>query len=202
MKIVFSSGNKNKIREFREILLDNGIDIEVLSLKDIEFEGDIEENGTTFEENATIKARVPASLGYIGVADDSGLEVDALNGAPGVYSARFAGEPCDDRKNNEKLLDLLKDVPDEKRTARFVSVISCVMPYETEARIISRGTCEGTMIHEYRGDGGFGYDPLFLVNGANKTFAEMNDTEKNAVSHRGKAVRDFCQNFKKVIYDV
>lgn len=198
MDIVFASRNKNKIREFKHILLCNGIDVNVLSLDDIGFVGEIEENGTSFEENAEIKAAVPAKMGYIGVADDSGLCVDALNGEPGVYSARFAGEPCDDTKNNEKLLFLLENVPDEKRTARFVSVIAMVMPYETKAKIISKGYCEGRIIREYRGSRGFGYDPIFLYEDLNKTFGEIENAEKDIVSHRAKSVNLFCGDFKKV----
>ena len=124
MKLVLASHNPHKIKEIEAVLARCGItDIELLSLTDIGYEGDIEENGTTFEENAVIKASVPAALGYCGIADDSGLEVDALDGRPGVYSARYAGEPCNDDNNNKKLLSELDAVSDDRRTARFVSVV-------------------------------------------------------------------------------
>ncbi|MBR5187247.1 MAG: RdgB/HAM1 family non-canonical purine NTP pyrophosphatase, partial [Clostridia bacterium] len=155
---------------------------------------DIVEDGETFEDNALIKARTVAKLGYIGVADDSGLCVDALNGEPGVYSARYAGGH-DDVDNNRKLLENMKDVPTEKRGAHFVSVIACVFPDGRE--IVARGECPGTMLFDYRGNGGFGYDPLFLYEPMGKTFAEMNAEEKNAISHRARAMEAFAKLFAK-----
>ena len=144
-----------------------------------------EENGETFYENALIKAKLGCEeSGYPCVADDSGLMVDYLAGAPGVYSARFAGEHGDDKKNNEKLLKLMADVPESERTARFVSVVCLVFP---NGDVISaRGECEGTIGYEELGEGGFGYDPLFMVNG--KSFAQMSAEEKDKLSHRGKAL--------------
>jgi XTP/dITP diphosphohydrolase len=168
-------------------------DVKILTLKDIGFTEDIVEDGESFEENAFIKASTVAALGYIGVADDSGLCVDALGGAPGVYSARYAGEPCDDVKNNELLLSRMKDVPEEKRTAVFVSTIAAVFP--DGRRFVARGECPGTMLYEYRGTGGFGYDPLFLYEPLNKTFAEVNAEEKNAISHRARAAAAFAERF-------
>lgn len=147
---------------------------------------DVEETGTTFEENALLKARSGCKEGKMPcIADDSGLCVDALDGAPGVYSARFAGEHGNDDKNNEKLLSLLSDVPPEKRTARFVSTVACVFPDGRE--LVVRGECEGKIGYEKRGENGFGYDPLFYV--GERTFAEFTPEEKDAVSHRGNALR-------------
>jgi XTP/dITP diphosphohydrolase len=214
MKIVLASHNKKKIRELETLLAEiSSNTIEVLSLGDIGWHEDIVEDGDSFLENAVIKASVPASLGYIGVADDSGLAVDALNGAPGVYSARYSGEDADDSRNNAKLLCDMQDVPDEKRTARFVSVVACVLPREMNEEIPAellttsrdglrgfavRGECEGTILHELHGEGGFGYDPLFFVEEKGKTFAQLSADEKNAISHRGHAMRAFGDAFAAV----
>lgn len=197
MKILLASKNKNKIAEIKTLLSECVSDISVLSLDDINYNDEIEENGTTFEENAKIKAKVGAELGYICVADDSGLEVDALGGAPGVYSARYSGYHADDETNNTKLLRELENVPYEKRTARYVCVIACIFPDGKE--IVVRDTCEGKILTEYRGSGGFGYDPLFFVDKFGTTFAELSMQEKNKESHRGKAMRKFCQEFSRVL---
>lgn len=197
-KIVMASNNRHKIREIETFLRKlcpndrNGEPFEILSLSDIGYTADIVEDGETFEDNALIKARTVAKLGYIGIADDSGLCVDALNGEPGVYSARYAGGH-DDADNNRKLLENMKDVPREQRGAHFVSVIACVFPDGRE--LVARGECPGTMLYEYRGNGGFGYDPLFLYEPMDKTFAEMNAEEKNAVSHRARAMEKFAKLF-------
>jgi len=202
MKLVLASHNKHKIKEIEAVLLRCGItDIELLSLTDVGYEGDIEENGTTFEENAVIKASVPAALGYCGIADDSGLEVDALDGRPGVYSARYAGEPCNDDNNNKKLLRELDAVPDDKRTARFVSVVAFVDPHHPERNFTVRGECPGTILREERGYDGFGYDPLFYLPELNKTYAQITTEEKNAVSHRGKAMRLFAERYRGMKHD-
>ena len=198
MKLVLASRNQKKIKELRSMLAEHFPEVEVLSLDDVGYSGDIEENGTTFEENAMTKARVAASFGYIGIADDSGITVDALNGAPGVYSARFAAMHNyagghDDADNNRKLLENMKDVPKEERGAHFVSVIACVFPDGRE--LVARGECPGTMLFDYRGNGGFGYDPLFLYEPMDKTFAEMNAEEKNAISHRARAMEKFARIF-------
>ena len=199
-KIVMASNNSHKIKEIETFLRKlcpndkNGEAFEILSLADIGYTADIVEDGETFEENALIKARTVAKLGYIGIADDSGLCVDALNGEPGVYSARYAGGH-DDADNNRKLLENMKDVPVEKRGAHFVSVIACVFPDGKE--IVARGECPGTMLFDYRGNGGFGYDPLFLYEPMDKTFAEMNAEEKNAISHRARAMEAFAKLFAK-----
>lgn len=194
MKIVLASRNAHKIAELRELLTRlTGKELDILSLDDIGFSGEIEENGNSFEENAAIKASVPASLGYIGIADDSGLSVDFLDGAPGIYSARYAGEPCDNAKNNEKLLENLKNVPKEKRTAKFVCVIAAVAP--NGERLVVRGECPGEILTELHGNGGFGYDPLFFYPPAGKTFAELSASEKNTVSHRAVAMERFAAEF-------
>ena len=203
MDMILASRNQKKIKELNAILSASISDIRILSLDDIGFSDDIEENGTTFEENALIKARTAMAAGgnrYPAVADDSGLAVDVLDGAPGVYSARYAGEHGDDAANNACLLQHLVDIPDEKRTAQFVSVIACVFPDGHE--IVVRGEAKGRILHEYRGEGGFGYDPLFLYlpesekEPQNKTFSEMNAEEKNLISHRGRAIRKLADELK------
>lgn len=191
--ILIATHNKNKAREFGQLLKDTKFQFK--TFMDIGYDKEIVEDGKTFEENALIKARVAASMGYIGLADDSGLCVDYLNGAPGVYSARYAGEPCDDENNNDKLLDALKDVPNEERTARYVCVIACVTPEGEE--FCCKGVCSGLIIRERRGKGGFGYDPLFFFPEFNKTFAEISPEEKNSVSHRAIALKLFESEFKR-----
>ena len=199
MKICIASGNRGKIAELNKLLSEyiTDVEIELVSLKDVGFEGEIEENGTTFEENALIKARAAAEFsGLSAIADDSGLIVNALNGEPGVYSARYAGEPCDDQKNNEKLLENLKGVGE--RSAAFVCVIAFVVPEGQPLSgdpIIGLGYCPGEILFNPRGNGGFGYDPLFWVDSLGKTFAEMSADEKNALSHRGAAIRSFAGQF-------
>ncbi len=200
MKLVLASRNRHKVKEIRSVLASLGLDdIELLSLDDIGYEGEIEENGTTFDENAMIKASVPASLGYIGIADDSGLEVDCLDGAPGVYSARYAGEPCNDENNNNKLLEALDGVPREKRGAKFVSVIAFCDPACPSRNFTVRGECPGEILTEGRGHDGFGYDPLFYIEHLNKTYAELTTEEKNSVSHRGKSMRLFAERLCEII---
>ena len=197
MKILLASHNKGKIAELQALMHTVSTDIEVLSMSDIGFHDDIVEDGDTFAENALIKSRTGARLGYITVADDSGLMVDALGGAPGVYSARYAGEECDNAKNNEKLLQALNMVPAEDRTAKFVSVVACSFPDGRED-IVVRGECPGTILTEFRGHGGFGYDPLFWYEPMAKTYAEMTADEKNQISHRGKAMQKFAEEFAKI----
>ena len=195
MKFVLASNNKKKITELKTILSSLLPECEVLSLSDAGIEGDIEEIGKTFEENSVIKASVPAKLGYIGIADDSGLCVDALDGAPGVYSARYSGGG--DQANIDKLLSELENVPDEKRTAKFVCVMSAVFP---DRKIITaRGEAHGVILRERRGDDGFGYDPVFYSTDLQKTFAEASADEKNKVSHRGRALSLFCAKLKGMI---
>jgi len=149
---------------------------------------DVEETGTTFEENSYIKAEaIMKATGLPAIADDSGLETDALDGAPGVYSARFSGENASDESNNEKLLNLLRDIPDENRGARFVSVVT--LCYPDGKTLVARGECPGTINRAPAGDGGFGYDPLFVPEGFEKTYAQITAEEKNAISHRANALR-------------
>ena len=196
MKIVLASRNKKKISELNALLAKHIPGIEVFSLDDIGFEGEIVEDGETFEDNAYIKASTVARLGYIGVGDDSGLCVDALDGAPGVYSARYAGEHGDDAANNALLLKNLADKTD--RTARFVCAIACVFPDDVNTAHVCRGEVEGRIIDEYRGEGGFGYDPLFYYEPFGKTLAEMSAEEKNSISHRGRAIENFAQMLKEI----
>ncbi len=187
MKEVFLivTHNMKKRDELYRILSPLGIDVKTAEQAGVTI-SDVDETGETFYENALLKAQSGCrESGMPCVADDSGLQVDYLAGAPGVYSARFAGEPCDDDKNNKKLLKLLSDVPEEERTARFVSVVCCAFP---NGDIISaRGECEGYIGFEERGNGGFGYDSLFMV--GDKSFAEISSAEKDALSHRGTALR-------------
>lgn len=195
MKFVLASNNKKKIAELKAILSSLLPGCEVLSLKDIGYTAEIEENGQTFEENSLIKARVPASLGHIGVADDSGLCVDALDGAPGVYSARYSGGG--DQANIDKLLSELENVPDEKRGAKFVCVISAVFP--DGKTVTARGEAHGVILRQRRGEDGFGYDPVFYSTDLQKTFAEAEGEEKNKVSHRGRALAAFCEKLKGIL---
>ena len=186
MELLIATNNKGKVREIKEIL--KGLDMEVFSLADKGIDVDVVEDGTTFEENSMKKAtEIFKIANCITVADDSGLEVDALDGAPGVYSARYAGEGASDEEKYTKLLNELKDVPDEKRTARFVSVVAVILPDGTKTTL--RGECEGIITKEPAGSGGFGYDPVFFVPELNKTFSEVTLEEKNQISHRGKAFK-------------
>ncbi len=191
MKILIASHNKHKLCEMARILEPMGY--EVVTDRDIGIElSDVEENGTTFLENARIKAKAGCEeSGLPCIADDSGLCVDALGGEPGVYSARYCGVHGNDAANNEKLLLNLKDVQDEKRTARFVCAICVCFPDGSE--ITAEGNCEGKIGYEYRGNNGFGYDPLFMV--GDKSFAEFTAEEKDAVSHRGNALKALKEKF-------
>ena len=190
MKILLATRNKNKAREVSRILSEYKAElgaIDLLTLDDVGITDDVEENGSTFEENAMIKAKAGAVSGLLTLADDSGIEVDALNGAPGIYSARFAGGHGDDAANNALLLQKLDGIPREKRTARYAVAIACVLPNGESFTV--RGTTEGLILNEYDGEGGFGYDPLFWSLDLKKSFGRATPDEKNAVSHRGRAVR-------------
>ena len=195
INIVLATRNKNKIREFK-VLFDDvaDLDVNVLSLDDIGFYGDIEEGGETFEENAIIKASVASKMGYIGIADDSGLCVDALGGAPGVYSARFSGG--NDEDNNDLLLEKLNGK--ENRNAKYVCASACVFPDHSNDFVVS-GECHGQILEKRHGTGGFGYDPLFYFPEFDKTFAEIDLSEKNKVSHRAIALRALVEKLKKVL---
>ena len=190
MEIIFATGNQNKLREFKQIL--SGTDALILSMKEAGFAGDIEENGSTFEENALIKARTIAkATGKLTLADDSGLEVDYLNKEPGIYSARYLGEDTPHSVKNASLIERLRGVPDEKRTARFVCAVAAVFPDGTEK--VLRRTMEGIIAYEPAGTNGFGYDPIFYLPDRHCTNAELTPDEKNAISHRGKALRAMCE---------
>ena len=186
--IIAASQNKHKIKEIETITALFGYS--VISRDEAGLRRDeIEEDGKTFEENSFKKASVIMEMcGKPTIADDSGLMVDVLDGAPGVISARFAGEDCDDARNNAKLLKLLEGIPAEERTAKFVSVITLLFP--DGRKLVARGECPGHILFEQRGTGGFGYDPLFLPDGAEHTFAEMGPEEKNAISHRARALAE------------
>ena len=184
-KIVFATGNQGKLREVKKILADLTVDI--VSMKEEGIQIDVDENGTTFAENAQIKATaIGAHTDAIVLADDSGLVIDALNGEPGIYSARYLGEDTSYRIKNQNLIDRLEGVPDEKRTARFVCAIAAALPDGTVLH--TEGTIEGIIGYEERGENGFGYDPIFYVPKLGKTTAELTDDEKNAISHRGSAL--------------
>lgn len=185
-KILFATGNENKMKEIRMILSDLGMPIQ--SMKEVGIDVDIVEDGSTFEENAIIKATAIAKMtGDIVLADDSGLEIDYLNKEPGIYSARYAGVDTSYDIKNRMLLDRLEGVPDEKRTARFVCVIACAFPDGTVET--ARGTIEGIIGHEIAGKNGFGYDPIFYLPEYQCTTAELEPEKKNELSHRGKALR-------------
>lgn len=197
-KLVLSTNNEHKVEEIKNIL--KGLPIEILSKKDIGMMNfDVEEDGDTLEENSTKKAKALAErIDYMVMADDSGLFVDALNGEPGVYSSRYAGEEGNDEKNNKKLLEELKDVTLENRTASFFSVIAIV----TEGKEVYsvKGQCKGYINLEPKGDNGFGYDPLFVPLGYDKTFGELGNDVKNKISHRAKAlegIQDLISNLIK-----
>ncbi len=228
IEAVLASRNKKKIGEMRTLLTEVfGEGIRVLSLDDIGFEGDIVEDGSSFEENSVIKASAVARLGYIGIADDSGLAVDALDGAPGIYSARYSeGDPDTgedrDTQNNNKLYRELEGVPDEQRGAAFVSTVACVIPDKYTVRDVNhprmctvtpeileraggmkmfvvRGEFRGVINHTPAGCGGFGYDPMFFLPEYGMTSAEISSEEKNRISHRGKAVRAFGEVLKAAL---
>lgn len=184
-KIVFATTNAGKIKEIKEILAD--FDVEVASMKEMNITADIEENGATFEENSLIKARAVSKLtGLPALADDSGLEVDYLNGEPGIYSARYLGRDTDYDYKNNYIIKKLKDAKDEERSARFVCVISLVLPDGRE--FVKKGVMEGRIGYEIKGGNGFGYDPIFYLPEYGKTSAEISAEEKNKISHRGKAL--------------
>jgi XTP/dITP diphosphohydrolase len=192
MKIIFATNNAGKVKELKIMAQSEGVELKTLSDLGLIFVPD--ETGTTFEENALIKATETAALlkknghaDFIVLADDSGLCIDALNGEPGVDSALFMGENTPYDVRNAKIIEMLKSVPEEKRTARFVCAIACVLP--SGEHLFTHGTIEGTIAHQQRGENGFGYDPIFYVKKFNKTTAELPQNEKNKISHRGEAFR-------------
>ena len=194
-RLIFATGNKDKLKEIRAIM--EGLDYEILSMKEAGIDIEIEENGTTFQENALIKARAIAALlpEDIILADDSGLEIDYLNGEPGVYSARYMGEDTSYDIKNQNLIDRLEGVPKEQRTARFVCAIAAVLP---DGRVLqTRGTIEGYIGWESAGTNGFGYDPIFYVDDYGCSTAQLSPEQKNEISHRGKALRAMRQELEK-----
>ncbi|MBQ9269297.1 MAG: RdgB/HAM1 family non-canonical purine NTP pyrophosphatase [Oscillospiraceae bacterium] len=195
MTVVVASNNPNKIREIKAILAPLGW--EVLSQKEAGVHVDPEENGLTFEENSAIKARaVMEESGLSAVADDSGIEVDALCGAPGVHSARYGGDACpDDSARNELLLRNMESVPDGERDARFVSVITMIRP--DGSAVSARGELPGKILRQAEGDGGFGYDPLFYIPAEGCTMAQLSPERKNQISHRAEALRRFVEKLMK-----
>lgn len=196
MKIVLATANKGKVKELAGMLEDGRIT--VLSLDDFPGFPDIEETGGTFAENALLKARAACvRTKLIALADDSGLEVDALNGAPGIYSARYAGEPKDDGRNIVKLLAELKDIPDEARTARFRCCLAIAVPGGEE--MIVEGSVEGRILRAPKGSGGFGYDPVFYLPAYGRTMAELTLEEKNRISHRAQALQTAVPLLKQML---
>lgn len=192
-RLVFATGNQGKVNEFRQML---GDEYEVCSMKELGVEADIVEDGSTFEENAVIKAKtVMEATGFMVLADDSGFEVDALGGEPGIYSARYMGEDTPYSVKNAELLRRCEGVPDDERSARFVCVIACAYPDGTVDT--ATGVIEGKLAYEAKGQNGFGYDPIFYLPDRGCTTGEMEPEEKNAISHRGIAVRKMVELLKK-----
>ena len=196
--LVLATRNKKKLREIRELLAD--LDFNVLSVEDMAGVPEVEEDGDTFEENARKKAAEVARITKkLTLADDSGLEIDRLDGRPGIHSARFAGEDATDEDRNNKVLDLLKDVPEAERTARFRCVIAIVSPDGQEE--IVAGTREGRIAFKPRGSAGFGYDPLFIIPAYEKTYAELGQEKKNQISHRALALKKAKELLRTVMSD-
>lgn len=185
-EVIIATKNPGKAKEFEHIFSSRGITVR--TLLDYPEIPDVEETGTTFEENATLKAEaVSKALGIMVIGDDSGLIVDALEGRPGIYSARYAGEPKNDQNNTDKVLSELVDIPEEKRTARFYCALAVAVPGQ-ETKTVS-GTCEGRILEERRGTNGFGYDPVFYVPEKSLAMAELSSEEKNKISHRANALK-------------
>jgi XTP/dITP diphosphohydrolase len=194
MKVVLASKNEKKLRELRDIL--SGCGVEVILQSQVGVDVEVEETGVTFEENAILKAEaVRDATGLPAISDDSGLMVDALGGAPGVYSARYGGACMDDTSRWQLLLQHMEG--EENRNCRFVSVICCAFP--NGDRILSRGECPGLLARRARGEGGFGYDPVFYLPQLGKTMAELSPQEKNQISHRGAALRVFQQELERYL---
>jgi len=194
--IVFATNNKGKINEIRNIMADTGR--QVMSMKEAGILVDPEENGSTYEENALIKARAAAGLGLancIVMADDSGLEVDYLNKEPGIYSARYLGEDTSYRIKNQTIIDRLAGAAGEARSARFVCAIAAILPSGRE--LVTRAALEGRIGYEEKGSNGFGYDPIFYLPEYGKTTAELSEDEKNSISHRGKALQRMKEELEK-----
>ena len=194
MKVILASQNQHKLVELSVILSQLGFEIALESEYGLHV--DVDETGTTFEENSLLKAEaVMKASGLPVLADDSGLMVDALNGAPGVYSARY-GHKSSDGERTAFLLENMKDVADEKRTAKFVCVITCLWP--DGRKIVARGECPGVITREVHGENGFGYDPVFYLPELGMTYAELPSEQKNAISHRARALQEFCRKYQQM----
>ena len=194
MKVILASKNPHKLTELSAILSQHGFEIALESEYGLDI--DVDETGTTFEENSLLKAEaVMKASGLPVLADDSGLMVDALDGAPGVYSARY-GHKSSDGERTAFLLENMKDVPDDKRTAKFVCVITCLWP--DGRKIVARGECPGVITHEVHGENGFGYDPVFYLPELGMTYAELPSEQKNAISHRARALQEFCRKYQQM----
>jgi XTP/dITP diphosphohydrolase len=195
-KFVVATRNKGKMKEIDEIL--SSLPLQVISMEEAGIGKDIEETGSTFEENAMIKAlEIYRLTGEIVMADDSGLAVDHLGGAPGIYSARFGGEGATDEDKYNKLLGMLQNIPGEKRTARFICAIAVVI--NEEEKFTVRGTCEGLVGFQPQGSNGFGYDPIFYLPEFERTMAQLSPEEKNRISHRGRALQLMVEELKRYI---
>ncbi len=201
MKIIFATGNEEKMREIRQILAD--LDVQVLSMKEAGLFSDPEENGSSFEENALIKAMALSKMiedkNTIILADDSGLEIDALGGDPGIYSARYLGEDTPYSEKNKNLIKRLEGVEEEKRTARFVAAIAAVLP--NGKTLTTRGKIEGKIGYEERGANGFGYDPIFYLPDMSCSTAQLAPEEKNRISHRGRALEAMKYKLRETLKD-
>lgn len=194
MKVILASKNQHKLTELSAILSQLGFEIALESEYGLDI--DVEETGTTFEENSFLKAdAVMKASGLPVLADDSGLMVDALDGAPGVYSARY-GHKASDKERTAYLLENMKDVPEERRGAKFVCVITCLFP--NGRKIVARGECPGVIARAPHGENGFGYDPVFYLPELGMTYAELPSEQKNAISHRARALQDFCRKYQEV----
>ena len=194
MKVILASKNPHKLTELSVILSQHDFEIALESEYGLDI--DVDETGTTFEENSLLKAEaVMKASGLPVLADDSGLMVDALDGAPGVYSARY-GHKSSDGERTEFLLENMKDVPDGKRTAKFVCVITCLWP--DGRKIVARGECPGVITREVHGENGFGYDPVFYLPELGMTYAELPSEQKNAISHRARALQEFCRKYQQM----
>lgn len=194
MKVILASKNQHKLTELSAILSQLGFEIELESEYGLDI--DVEETGTTFEENSFLKAdAVMKASGLPVLADDSGLMVDALDGAPGVYSARY-GHKASDKERTAYLLENMKDVPEERRGAKFVCVITCLFP--DGRKIVARGECPGVIARAPHGENGFGYDPVFYLPELGMTYAELPSEQKNAISHRARALQEFCRKYQQM----
>jgi XTP/dITP diphosphohydrolase len=197
MKLVVATRNRHKVREIAVLLAEAGLDIDAVTVDEVAPTAQLVEDEDTFEGNALAKARqASVACGLPAIADDSGIEVDALGGAPGVRSARWAGEPCDDARNNEKMLREMAKVPAEKRSARYRCAAAFVDVAQKQ-EVVRSGACEGVLLTAARGTGGFGYDPLFFIPSLGRTMAEIDLAEKNRLSHRAVAFRALAQSLRE-----